>query len=392
MHYNKIIIIFAEIYFAMTKINPFITSGYRSTEYFCDRMEETHFLMRQIYNGNNVALISPRRLGKTGLIEHLFQQSAIKDTHYTFLIDIYATKNLQEFVFEFSKSVLNALKPKGRKIWETFLSTLQSLRTGITFDEMGNPSWNLEMGDIKNPSATLDEIFHYLEKADKPCLVAIDEFQVIIKYPEQNVEALLRTYIQHSMNAHFIYAGSQRHMMGEIFTSPSRPFYQSTVVLDLQPISLEKYKLFIVKHFELAHKNITEDTITQVYLQFEGITWYVQFMMNFLYANTSQGETCTPDKIEIALEEILSQMDFTYSSLLYQLPSKQKEVLIAICKERNAKEITSSRFLRAYKLTASSVQGAIKGLLEKDFVTMELGIYSVYDKFFDLWLKKTLII
>lgn len=376
----------------MTKMNPFITSGYRSTEYFCDRKEETRFLMQQVHNGNNVALISPRRLGKTGLIEHLFQQSVIKDTHYTFLIDIYATKNLQEFVFEFSKSVLNTLKPKGKKIWETFLATLQSLRTGITFDEVGNPSWNLEMGDIKNPSATLDEIFHYLEQADKPCLVAIDEFQVIAKYPEQNVEALLRTYIQHSMNAHFIYAGSQRHMMGEIFTSPSRPFYQSTVILDLQPISIEKYKPFIVKHFELAHKKIDEDTIAQVYQQFKGITWYIQFMMNFLYANTAEEEICTPDKIELALEEILSQMNFTYSSLLYQLPSKQKEVLIAICKEGNAQEITSSRFLRTYKLTASSVQGAIKGLLEKDFVTMELGIYSVYDKFFDLWLKKTLMV
>ena len=88
------------------------------------------------------------------------------------------------------------------------------------------------------------------------------------------------------------------------------------------------------------------------------------------------------------IDNILAQLNFTYSSLLFQLPPKQKEVLIAICKEGKAREITSSKFLKTYKLTASSVQGAIKGLLDKDFVTNELGVYSIYDKFFDIWLKK----
>lgn len=87
----------------MAKINPFITSGYISAEYFCDRIIETATLTRYITNGNNVALISPRRLGKTGLIEHCFHQKQIKEAYHTFLIDIYATKNLQEFVFELGK-------------------------------------------------------------------------------------------------------------------------------------------------------------------------------------------------------------------------------------------------------------------------------------------------
>ena len=73
---------------------------------------------------------------------------------------------------------------------------------------------------------------------------------------------------------------------------------------------------------------------------------------------------------------------------MFQLPPKQKEVLLAICKEGKATEITSSKFLHTYRLTASSVQGAVKGLLEKDFITMELGVYSVYDRFFEFWLKR----
>lgn len=374
----------------MTKMNPFITNGYVSAKYFCDRIIETETLTRYITNGNNVALISPRRLGKTGLIEHCFHQKQIAAEYYTFLIDIYATKNLQEFVFELGKGILNTLKPRGKKTWEVFLDCLSSLRTSISFDFSGNPGWSLEMGDIKTPTVTLDEIFHYLERADKPCLVAIDEFQVVSKYPENNVEALLRTHIQHCKNTKFIYAGSQRHMMGEIFASPTRPFYQSTAIMNLSPIDEQIYIKFIQKHFEDNDKKITETTVHSIYDRFEGITWYIQFVANSLYALTATGEICTDDRVNIAISNILAQLNFTYSSLLFQLPPRQKEVLMAICKEGKAKEITSSKFLRTYKLTASSVQGAIKGLLDKDFVTNELGEYSVYDKFFEIWLKESI--
>ena len=372
----------------MTKINPFITSGYVSPTYFCDRVAETNVLLRYLTNNNHVALISPRRLGKTGLIAHSFHQNKIQQEYYTFLIDIYATKNLQELVFELGKSILNGLRPFGRKEWDAFLNSVSSLRSSISFDYTGNPSWNLEMGDIKAPVVTLDEVFQYIEHADKPCLIAIDEFQVIAKYPEKNVEALLRTQIQHCNNATFIFSGSQRHMMGEIFTSPSRPFYQSTAIMDLKPIQEEVYCEFAQHHFSNNGKHIETDAVHNVYQRFEGITWYIQFVLNSLYSLTQDRETCTIDKVEIAIDNILAQLSFTYSSLLFQLPAKQKEVLMAICKEGKAKEITSSRFLNTYKLTASSVQGAIKGLLDKDFVTYELGIYSVYDKFFEEWLRR----
>ena len=372
----------------MAKINPFITSAYISPAYFCDRVMETTVLLRYLTNGNHVALISPRRLGKTGLIAHSFHQNKIQQEYYTFLIDIYATKNLQELVFELGKSILNGLRPFGRKAWDAFLNSVSSLRSSISFDYTGNPSWNLEMGDIKAPAVTLDEVFQYIEHADKPCLIAIDEFQVIAKYPEKNVEALLRTQIQHCNNATFIFSGSQRHMMGEIFTSPSRPFYQSTAIMDLKPIQEEVYCEFAQHHFSNNGTHIETTAVHNVFQRFEGITWYIQFVLNSLYSLTQDRETCTIDKVEIAIDNILAQLSFTYSSLLFQLPAKQKEVLMAICKEGKAKEITSSRFLNTYKLTASSVQGAIKGLLDKDFVTYELGIYSVYDKFFEEWLKR----
>ena len=142
----------------MVQVNPFIIEGYLSPEYFCDRVEETALLTRHLTNRCNVALIAPRRLGKSGLIYNCFQQENIRDQYHCIYIDIYDTKNLGDFVYTLGKGILTALKPKGRKVWEFFLNTLQSLKSTISFDINGNPEWSVGMGDIQAPDITLDEI------------------------------------------------------------------------------------------------------------------------------------------------------------------------------------------------------------------------------------------
>jgi len=131
-------------------------------------------LTRHLTNCCNVALIAPRRLGKSGLIFNCFQQENIREQYHCIYIDIYDSKNLSELVYTLGKGILTALKPKGRKVWEFFLQMLQSLKSTISFDMNGNPEWSVGIGDIQTPDITLDEIFAYLEQADKPCLVAID--------------------------------------------------------------------------------------------------------------------------------------------------------------------------------------------------------------------------
>ena len=370
--------------------NPFVINGYVSPEYFCDRIEESNTLIKLLQNGNNIALISPRRMGKTGLIQHCFHSDKLKNDYYTFFADIYATKTLKEFVFSLSRVIVEGLKPWGRKALEAFWKHVRSLQAGITFDPAGNPSFNMQLGEIKSSEKTLDEIFHYLNAADKPCIVAIDEFQQIEHYPEDNTEALLRTYIQQTPNANFIFAGSRLHTMGMMFTSASRPFYQSVSMMHLGKIGYDKYEDFAVRHFASADKTISKSTITQIYETFEGTTWYMQKMLNTLYSMTPAGENCGADATEIALQNILDTMKYVYEEILFRLPEKQKGLLIAIAKEGNAIQVTSEGFIRKYGLpSASSVQSALKGLLEKDFITQENGRYSVYDKFFRIWLDRT---
>lgn len=370
--------------------NPFITSGYVSADYFCDRCRESEQLVREVMNGNNLALVSTRRMGKTGLIRHCFQFPEIQKNYYTFFIDIYDSRSLRDLVFALSKEILEVLKPAGKKALQSFWECVKSLQASISFDVNGVPSLNLGLGDIQTPANTLDEIFRYLGQADKPCLVAIDEFQQITGYAEKNVEATLRTYVQHCNNARFIFAGSQRHIMGNMFLTASRPFYQSVSMMHLGSIPLEEYTAFACTHFERGSKTIEKETVAAIYEQFEGITWYIQKVLNVLYDMTPERGTCKVGMVTDAIRQIVDSFRYTYSEILFRLPEKQKELLIAITKEERAKAITSGAFIKKYKLaSASSVQAALKGLLEKDFVTQEMGTYQIYDRFLGIWLKES---
>lgn len=369
--------------------NPFITNGYAGPEYFCDRLVETQNITEALVNENNLALISPRRLGKTELIHHVFAQRDIKESFHTFMVDIYSTNNLRDFVNVFGKAVLDELRPKGRTVWEGFLTFVTSLRSEISFDINGNPSWSVGLGRIANPSVTLDEIFGYLNHADKPCLIAIDEFQQITRYPDaDSIEATLRTYIQRCTNAHFIFSGSHRHLMDGMFTSPSRPFYQAVTIMNLAPLPLDRYTAFVQEKFKEAGKDIDTEVVSILYSRFDAVTSYMHRILNVLFSRTEKGDVCKTEMVDDAIDYILRLSSDTYESLLYQMPDKQRQLFLAIAHEGKASGVMSSAFIKKHDLpSASSVSSALKGLLEKDFITHDRGVYAAYDQFFVLWLK-----
>ena len=372
----------------ITVVNPFTVGKYLSDKYFCDRNEETEFLRKQLRNGRDVALISPRRIGKSGLIQHFFNQSDIKTDYYVFFIDIYATTSLAEFVYTLGKEIYAQLKPHSTVWKEKFFQVISSFRVGFKLDSMtGAPSFDLGLGDIQVPQTTLDEIFAYIEEADKPCIIAIDEFQQIGAYAEHNVEALLRTKIQRCHKAQFIFSGSKRHVMSNMFNSPSKPFYQSAISMGLEPIPLSIYTEFVVSLFKEWDKNVESEVIESVWKRYDGYTWFVQMMMNELFALTSTNGTCKTDMVPVARHNIVMAQESSYKDLLSNLPPKQKMVLQAIAKEGTACNITSAKFIKKYNLnSASSVQAAVKSLLKNDLLTQTDNGYRVYDFFLSEWL------
>ena len=374
----------------MAKItNPFIVTGKIESEYFCDRVQESARLVKSITNGNNMVIISPRRMGKTGLIQFCYDKPEIANEYYTFFIDILHTSSLREFTYLLGREIYETLLPRSRKMSDLFIRTLKSISGKFGFDPItSTPTFNVELGDIDRPEYTLNEIFRYLTDADKPCVVAIDEFQQIAKYPEKNLEALLRTHIQKLHNSHFIFAGSERHMMQEMFTSAARPFYHSADILELKAIGPEIYIPFIVGHFEKRNRRIATENVGKVYDLFKGHTYYIQKTFNEAFADTPEGEECSLETIRAAIDNMVASNDTIFREILSNIPEKQKELLYAIAKDGEASRITSAEFIKRHSLTsASSVQSAMKKLLEKDIITEINKVFSVTDKLFAMWMN-----
>ncbi|MBS5020436.1 MAG: ATP-binding protein [Alistipes sp.] len=374
----------------MAKItNPFIVTGKIESEYFCDRVQESARLVKSITNGNNMVIISPRRMGKTGLIQFCYDKPEIANEYYTFFIDILHTSSLREFTYLLGREIYETLLPRSRKMSDLFIRTLKSISGKFGFDPItSTPTFNVELGDIDRPEYTLNEIFRYLTDADKPCVVAIDEFQQIAKYPEKNIEALLRTHIQKLHNSHFIFAGSERHMMQEMFTSAARPFYHSADILELKAIGPEIYIPFIVGHFEKRNRRIATENVGKVYDLFKGHTYYIQKTFNEAFADTPEGEECSLETIRAAIDNMVASNDTIFREILSNIPEKQKELLYAIAKDGEASRITSAEFIKRHSLTsASSVQSAMKKLLEKDIITEINKVFSVTDKLFAMWMN-----
>ena len=136
--------------------------------------------------------------------------------------------------------------------------------------------------------------------------------------------------------------------------------------MNLDSIELDKYIEFACDHFKSTNKTITPEVVTAIYERFSGVTWYVQKVLNVLFTQTPTKGSCTMEMIDEAVVSIVDSFKFTYQEMIFRLPERQKDLLVAISKEGEAREITSGKFVRRYSLTSpSSVQAALKGLLEK---------------------------
>ena len=367
--------------------NPFLISGYYSPEFFCDREQEAGSILEALQNGRNVTLTAPRRMGKTGLIRHVFYRlKELQPDIVTFYLDIYSTQSLGDFVRLFAGTVLGQLDSAPQKALSRISRFVRSCRPVFTFDELtGAPKVTIDVAPAEEEN-TLKEIFEYLGSSEKRCYVAIDEFQQIAEYQEKGVEALLRSHIQFLPNVNFIFAGSRQHLMQEMFTSSKRPFYQSTQLLTIGPIQQDEYAGFATGHFAAHGVKLPQEVFNTIYEKYEGYTWYVQCLLNRLYGYDRDVDM---ELVSYATEQILAEYSYIYADLLKAYTSGQVRLLKAIAKEGCVKEVLAGDFISTYGLrAASSVSAAMKKLLENELVYQTADGYIIYDRFMGEWLRR----
>ena len=368
--------------------NPFVYEGYEGPDYFCDRTEETEKMISHFENGRNLTLVSPRKIGKTGLIKHTFNR--IKETDkdaiciYT---DIFHTQNQHDFVQALGKAVVQERLLDVRSNKEKVLHFFRMWRPTISFDPLtGSPTVSVSIEQTQ-AEHTIESIFQYLKNCGKEVYIAIDEFQTILDYPEKDTEALLRSHIQFIHNVHFVFSGSKQHLMYDMFGSPQRPFYQSTSMMSLAPLHEEIYYDFAAHFFKARGGDISQPLFSLLYRMFDGYTWYIQSVLNRLYELNKR--VSDEEQVKEALQTILSDKADQYEMLLTFLSDNQRRLLRAIATEGIVAQPQSNGFLQKHILPgSSSVKKALTSLTEKDIVYRTKEGYMVYDRFFDLWLRR----
>lgn len=369
--------------------NPFINQGYVSPDYFCDREKETELMLNHFDNERNITLISPRRIGKTGLIKHVFYLIERQDKNAICLyIDIFATKNLQDFTEMFGAAVISALAKKERSFMQKAAALLGSLRPVISSDPFtGMPKMSITV-DPSRAQLTISQIFDLLGSTRRNIYIAIDEFQQIANYPETGTEALLRSHIQFTNGVHFIFAGSRFHLMTEMFGSPQRPFFQSTEMMGLEPLDREVYYQFANQFFEKKRGSFDQGAFNHLYDCFEGHTWYIQSVLNRLYENCVHVKSI--DDVNREIVHLVDSKSPQYEGLAQFLSSNQFNLLKAIASEGIVDKPTGGKFIRHHNLaSASVVQSSLRGLLDKEIVYRSPRGYIIYDRFMSIWLKRT---
>jgi len=372
-------------YIRVKRKNPFVIVGYDGPEYFCDRRRETDKMVEAVENDRNLTLIAPRRYGKTGLIHHVFQ--SLPQSYKTIYLDIFATKNLADFTKLFASAIVGALDSPVDRTLSSVAHFFKSCRPTVTPQENGLPKFSFDI-DLREAEATLGEAFDYLREHRQSVVVAIDEFQQILEYPEKGTEALLRGYIQNVPWVRFIFAGSRHHMMGEMFLSAKHPFYQSTDILSLGVIDQDAYSEFACRHFQTDGQDFDAAVFETLYRRFAGITWYVQSVLNRVWL---LGEGLVGEQ---QIAEIVSDMVADRALLFRDLYCSQSDsaqaLLSAIAAEGEAREVYSGDFLKRHRLSlTSTVRSTLLSLVDADLVYHTETGYVVYDRLFGEYLAQS---
>ncbi len=374
--------------------NPFKLRAYTIPNLFCDREDEVKLLSSYAKNGVDITLFSLRRMGKTGLIQHFFNQLKAKNKQKTIYVDIYDTQNITAFTNRLATAILQEF-PEEQSIGKRFFKLLKSFSPTISFDQFtGVPEVSLTFHSDQQQQHTLKSLLFFLEKQNEQVIIAIDEFQQIANYPEKNVEAILRTIVQQLNNVNFIFSGSHKHLLIEMFNSTKRPFFSSTTPMYLDKINEEAYQNFIVRLFGEQKKKIEEDAVSFILKWTKRHTYYTQALCNKVYQISDK--KIDLETVYLACDRILDEQEVVFYQYRKLLTAGQWNLLIAIAKDDVVFQPTGAAFVGKYNLgNPTSVRRSLKSLVDKEMVIHEIdkngnNYYEVYNCFLSRWLARKL--
>jgi len=374
----------------MERENPFIIKGYNGKEYFCDRERELEKLLSNAKNNIDTTLISPRRFGKTGLIHRFFDELQGFDDFETIYVDIYPARSLSDFIHLLAEAILKKF-PEKSTIGGKFIEFIKGFRPLIGYDAVsGEPQIQISYQTTQEKEYSLQNLLQFIDNQDKKIVLAVDEFQQITDFPEKNIEALLRTYTQQLQNIRFVYCGSKKTIMIDLFSNAKRPFYSSTQFLMIDKIDETSYLTFIRQCFNQNSIDIDDDALSFILFWSKRHTFYTQCLCNKIFSAAKERVILTD--VKNACNDLLKTNEAIFFQYRQLLTPAQWNFLIAIAKENEVKQLTAQNFISKYNIgTPANARRISKSLIDKELILETVGKkeknYQVYDVFLSRWLE-----
>lgn len=367
--------------------NPFLLSGFYDKKYFCNRTEELHTLINHYENERNVMIYSWRRMGKTALIRYFFSELEKRGNTACIYVDLFPASDMTSAIKLITSAVYEKFGKTKSGISEAMLSLISKIGVELSSDPLsGLPriGFGLKQGFV--PDTSLHALGEFLSSLKKRVIICLDEFQQVAGFSEEAAEATFRTWAQNFPQLRFIFSGSHRNIMKQMFSEKKRPFYRSAQLMQLDPIKPEEYSRFIQKQFSAHGKTIASENIMAIYEWCRGQTYCIQLVCNKLFGYFDQIDN---NHLQLVFSEILEQESPVFSAYQKLLTTTQWEVLKAIAKEEPLKGATSKEFALKYQLGAvSSISTALKKLLNTELVVHDNGYYFIHDVLLARWLQK----
>ncbi len=375
--------------------NPFVYGEEAADEAFCNRQSETAELIRDIDNGVNVIIFSPRRHGKTSLIKQVLRKLDNKRTAAVY-VDLYPAVSKEKFLELYAAAVARALAGKVEAKLKILKELFPRLIPKIVIKgDPGSPEFEFDYDRTKRASLYLDDLLEAVKKyADRHgmnAVVVLDEIQEILQYEDDEIEKAMRAAFQSHRNVSYIFLGSKRHLMEPMFTDPNRPFYKSGKYLPLKRIAEEELVPFILSKFRQGKLKVSKKIAARIVEITECHPYYVQFLCHVLWDDCIDKPEIGEKDIARAVDGVIDRERSLYLALWDGLTRKQKALLLALANasEHKQQKIFSHRFLTVHGLgPPSSVQKAFTALIEKSLVERENGLIVLSDVFFKRWLQK----
>jgi hypothetical protein len=301
--------------------------------------------------------------------------------------DIWGTSSIEEFTKELVNGIISSKVFAKQKFSDKMLNLLKSSGASFSIGLDGLPSVDFIYNDRSQNFRSLEEIFKFLNQLDFSILFAIDEFQEIKKYDNQvPFEGKLRALTQQSNNIVFLYSGSERHLLNEIFIEYNMPFYQSTRMVSIGKIERDDYYKFITGQFKKANREVNPEIVHHILEISHLHTYYVQAISNFLFSLETAPSSIS--EFDILYREFILEKSVFYSELPERLTKQQFSVLKGTAKSGIVENPTSADFMELSKIrSSSSMHRAINSLLDKQLIIKEEGKLRMYDVFLEHYLK-----